>query len=337
MQLDSARELKQILTDTVLGPITGGTAAAVKTFALSAGPVARIADPLASLALGIAPKKGGGFQLAVRCQRPELLGGKEVAQIRKKAKNEVDVRFVGRVRKLATPWYQRKTRPLQIGISVGHFNITAGTLGGFVRLRNNPDGPAFILSNNHVLADENRGKVGDAILQPGALDGGVNPDDKVAELTKMIRLKKGETNTVDCAIARIDDGITFDPKPIKGLGAFAGRGPDFLDEGTVVAKLGRTTGLTRGRVTAFELDNVVVAFDLGNLRFDNQVEIEGADTAAFSAGGDSGSLIVVEGSRLAVALLFAGGDVGGTNGLGLTFANPIGAVLDALKIDLITG
>jgi hypothetical protein len=92
--------------------------------------------------------------------------------------------------------------------------------------------------------------------------------------------------------------------------------------------------LTRGRVTAFELDNVVVGYDLGNLRFDNQIEIEGAGDEAFSAGGDSGSLIVVADSREAIALLFAGGDVGGSNGKGLTYANPLRTVLDKLKIDL---
>jgi hypothetical protein len=54
-----------------------------------------------------------------------------------------------------------------------------------------------------------------------------------------------------------------------------------LDEGTIVAKLGRTTGLTYGRVTTFELDNVMVAFDMGPLRFDNQIEIEGTEADAF--------------------------------------------------------
>ena len=52
-------------------------------------------------------------------------------------------------------------------------------------------------------------------------------------------------------------------------------------------------------------------------------------------GGDSGSLIVDREMR-AVALLFAGGETGGTNGLGLTFANPIGAVLSALKAALLS-
>src|SRR5215213_6071924 len=104
-------------------------------------------------------------------------------------------------------------------------------------------------------------------------------------------------------------------------------------EGAGVAKIGRTTGLTRGRVTAFELDNVVVRFDIGNVRFDDQIEIEGAEEDAFSDGGDSGSLIVAADKR-GIALLFAGSDQGGTNDKGLTYANPLRAVLDALKVDL---
>ena len=48
----------------------------------------------------------------------------------------------------------------------------------------------------------------------------------------------------------------------------------------------------------------------------------------------NGSIIVEASTCLAIGLLFAGGDVGGSNGKGLTFANPIHAVLDKLKIDL---
>jgi hypothetical protein len=64
-----------------------------------------------------------------------------------------------------------------------------------------------------------------------------------------------------------------------------------------------------------------------------QIEIETTDSGPFSQGGDIGSLIV-DADRRAVALLFAGSDLGGSNGLGLTFANPIREVLDALKADL---
>ena len=98
--------------------------------------------------------------------------------------------------------------------------------------------------------------------------------------------------------------------------------------------MGRTTGETEGRVTAFELDNVVVTYDIGNVRFDDQIEIEGAGSNAFSDGGDSGSLIFDK-QLGAVALLFAGGDEGGSNDMCLTYGNSIRAVLDALKVDLV--
>ena len=86
-------------------------------------------------------------------------------------------------------------------------------------------------------------------------------------------------------------------------------------------------------MTAFELDNLVVEFDIGDLRIENQIEIEGTN-GPFSQGGDSGSLIVDD-SRRAVALLFAGSDQGGSGGQGLTYANPLAAVLDALEMKLL--
>lgn len=101
-----------------------------------------------------------------------------------------------------------------------------------------------------------------------------------------------------------------------------------------MSKIGRTTGLTHGRVTAFELDDVRVDFDAGICRFDGQIEIEGAGNHPFSDGGDSGSLIV-DGDHRAVALLFAGSDQGGANGQGLTFANPLHPVLAAFGADLV--
>jgi hypothetical protein len=107
-----------------------------------------------------------------------------------------------------------------------------------------------------------------------------------------------------------------------------------LDVGDTVAKFGRTTGITHGTVTAIELDNVTVSYDNGTATFNGQIEIEGTGTLPFSSGGDSGSLIVDQ-NNLAAALLFAGGDTGGSNGQGLTFANPIQAVLGALAVTLI--
>ena len=99
--------------------------------------------------------------------------------------------------------------------------------------------------------------------------------------------------------------------------------------------MGRTTGTTKGRLVTFELDNLYVGYDAGTLRFDDQIEIEGEGSEPFSLGGDSGSLIV-DADRRAVALLFAGSDQGGTNGMGLAYANPLHAVLPAMKVELLS-
>jgi hypothetical protein len=330
MELSSVRELKTLLGETVLAPLSaaGGV---IRRYGLPAGPLEQAAGPVLTLALGVTWAGPHDFRLAVRYQRRELADSRELDLIRRQAKDEIDVRYIGRVSKSAVPpWTQRRHRPLKLGTSVGHYKITAGTLGAVVRRKK--DGAMLLLSNNHVLANENKGKPGDAILQPGAFDGDKVPDDVAATLAGMVKLKKTGANLVDCAVALPADGIEVDARTIHGLGKLAGLGPDFLDVGAAVAKLGRTTGLTRGRVTAFELDNVVVAFDMGNLRFDNQIEIEGVGEGTFSAGGDSGSLIVDE-DRRAVALLFAGGEHGGANGKGLTYANPIRSALDALGVE----
>jgi hypothetical protein len=120
---------------------------------------------------------------------------------------------------------------------------------------------------------------------------------------------------------------------LKGIGTLAGVRSSELQVGDVVHKVGRTTGVRHGKVTAFELDGVEVEYDIGVISFDNQIEVEGSGNRSFSDSGDSGSLIVDD-AMLAGALLFAGGDHGGSNGKGLTYANPIGTVLTALKVKL---
>ena len=54
-------------------------------------------------------------------------------------------------------------RPVPIGVSTGHPNVTAGTIGARVT-----DGTrVFALSNNHIFAANNGGRVGDNLLPPG--------------------------------------------------------------------------------------------------------------------------------------------------------------------------
>ncbi len=332
MQLDSVRELKSALTQAVLTPLARSVTTG-RVVSLAAQPTAAATGMHRTIALGIVKTANKDFQLAVRVQRRAMESRPQLDAIHKQAKGEVDVRYIGRVVKQALPWYRRRNRPLRIGGSIGHFRVTAGTLGCFVRSRR--DSAIVILSNNHVLADENRGKIGDAIIQPGRYDRGRNPADAVGKLLNFVRLKRTGANRVDCAAAAVKEKVKYDYRELTGLGRLTGLG-DILDEGATVAKAGRTTGTTRGKVTAFELDNLVVGYDIGNIRFDNQIEIEGAGDSPFSDGGDSGALIVDEQFR-GVALLFAGGDQGGANGRGLTYASPLRTVLDELKVDLLHG
>lgn len=330
MNLSSVRELKQSLTERIL-PQLDTPIIPRSLVARAAAPLGRADEAPRSLALGVAPDGKKGFKLAVRVQKRSVQES-WVERITKQAKGEVDVRYIGRVSKRAVPWHQERRRPLVIGCSIGHYKITAGTLGCFVKPRGG-DG-IFVLSNNHVLANENLGKRGDAILQPGALDEGIDPDDVVATLGDYVRFKKRGKNFVDCALGELVESMEYEPTKLHRQGRLIGLGDAFLDEGTEVSKLGRTTGLTHGRVSAFELDNVVISFDIGDIRFDDQIEIQDAGGEPFCDGGDSGSLIYGRDKR-GVALLFAGSDQGGENGGALTYANPLRTVLDALKVDLV--
>jgi hypothetical protein len=103
----------------------------------------------------------------------------------------------------------------------------------------------------------------------------------------------------------------------------------------LVSKVGQTTGRTEGRMTAFTLTDVPVNYSFGSVQFRDQIEIESLTTTPFSRGGDSGSLIFTQ-DRQPLGLLFAGSIFGGKTDSGLTYANPIGAVFDALGITLVT-
>ncbi len=333
MRLDSVRELKQSLP-AQLNKAFAVRAAAGRTTSLAVASAASLQREAPSYFLGVSARGKKNYRLAVRLQDRALQKSDLVDQIAVRAKGEVDVRYVGRIRARATPWYRSKQRPLLIGSSTGFLAsgfIMAGTLGCFVR--SGSSSALYILSNNHVLADENRYPKGGSIIQSGGLDGGSPTADRVAKLTRFVRLDPAETNLVDCAIAKLNSAIQADLRKLRGIGTLAGQRSDDLEVGDVVHKVGRTTGVRHGRVTAFELDGVAVEYDIGIVSFDDQIEIEGSGTRSFSDAGDSGSLIVDDQMR-AAALLFAGGDHGGSNGKGLTYANPIAAVLKALKVKL---
>jgi hypothetical protein len=326
MRMSSVRALKEEIASQIVEPLVERELSA-RSFGIEATSMRRARAASRGIALGIARAGTDDYQLAVRVQRRALSEGSGlIAQIMQRASGEVDVRYVGQIFKQA-PWHQSRQRPMLIGNSVAHFRVTAGTAGAFLRRR---DGSLVVLSNNHVLAHEDKAAVGDAILQPGRYDGGIDPADRVGTLSESIRLRRSD-NLVDAAVATVMQDISVDPFLLTGIGTLAGRSATPVQPGDRVSKVGRTTGVTHGIVTAVELDDVVVNYDRGPLSFNQQIEIEGTGSSAFSAGGDSGSLIV-NAARQGVGLLFAGGDQGGSNGKGLTYANDLDHVVGLLGL-----
>jgi len=276
---------------------------------------------------------------------PEELVPQEVGGIR------TDVVQVGELRALTER--TDRWRPAPAGVSLGHFQITAGTLGCVVRDRTTSK--RLILSNNHVMANSNDAALGDAILQPGPADGGNEVEDTIAILERFcpiefnvapptcslargaaslangvarllgskhrleaIKVDAEASNLVDAAAALplADDSILDE---ILEIGVVDGTTPATL--GMAVRKSGRTTGLTEGEITIL---NATVTVGYGSGRsalFEDQII-----TGAMSAGGDSGSLLVAGDSLAAVGLLFAGSDQ-------TTVHNPIQAVMDCLGVD----
>ncbi len=238
-----------------------------------------------------------------------------------------------------------RVRPAPGGVSIAHEKVTAGTLGV---VAHRTSGEPVILSNNHVLANGNDARVGDAILQPGPYDGG-GPKDAIAKLADFVpigfreqeldtlgrwlertlgrllepvglglrRLPSGKTNLVDAAIAAPLSADLVAPDVLE-IGPVSGTVPATL--GLAVRKSGRTTGLTRGKVTGLEA-TVEVDYGGKTAEFRGQIVSD-----ILSRGGDSGSLIV-DGANRAVGLLFAGGTT-------TPILNPIDAVIAALGLTI---
>jgi hypothetical protein len=238
-----------------------------------------------------------------------------------------------------------RLRPAPGGCSIGHPQITAGTMGMIVK----KNGAPHILSNNHVLANSNEASMGDQTWQPGKYDGGTETDivghlaafvpiqfinESVCPIAKAIvtglnRLAEffgrntifpdpisSPVNKVDCAISRplLEEDISPE---ILEIGVPVGFGE--IKVGDKVKKSGRTTAVTEGDVIATD-GAVNVSYGEKVAVFEDQIV-----ASAMSEGGDSGSAVLNEKDE-GVGLLFAGST-------SLTIINKISNVIDALGLD----
>lgn len=274
-----------------------------------------------SIAIGIAPTSvTGDYRIAVRPRfARDLAGVREYLD--DVTLGELDIRVTGSIVPAGT------SVPLGASISRAAGGRT-GSLGFFAR--RNRDGVIGFVSNNHILAAEDGGKDGDEIVHPGRADRRRALPRAIGHLDGTYpRLKIPRDVPVDCAFAVLVEGIECDPhEPLRphtrmAIGDLA------------VTKVGRSTGRTHGRITAFALDRCRVDYRFGEVVFRSQIEIDSVSREPFSNPGDSGSLIVDE-DRAPVGLLYSCSAAGGKFNCGLTYANPVGAVLDALGISILT-
>lgn len=236
----------------------------------------------------------------------------------------------------------KQTPPIQLGTSGGwgydlaNGYCCGGTLGSLVQI----GGIQYILSNYHVFesdivagGNERVATDGDPIIQPGLIDVSCNATSaqNIATLDKRSSLSD---SNVDASIAQVVLGMVRSDGSILEIGT--------ISPSTVAAvlnqpvkKSGRTTGLTRSKISGLNA-TVSVAYDdecAGEVAFTKtftgQIIISNRGSK-FIAGGDSGSLMVedVTTNSRAVGLLFAGSST-------LAVANPIDEVLSFLGASMV--
>jgi len=235
---------------------------------------------------------------------------------------------------------QHRRRPLVCGLQIENYDddvrtqviagghIIVGTLGCFVRT---PDGSIAILSNNHVVAGENRGLKGtDRICQPfGQADAVSGLTDYVALRPSPLGARPAQGNVVfndvDAGIAALNSSIGHAQGYLPARTGLKGpTGTSAPANGIAVFKVGRTTGLTYGEIT--DVGTIVgpIGYAPGPVWFQNCFTVEGLGGTMFSDHGDSGSAIIEKATGAVLGLLFAG------NGQ-QTYACPISSILTALN------
>ncbi len=200
------------------------------------------------------------------------------------------------------------------GISISSDGSSgAGTLGCFCKQTS--DNATVMLSCHHVLLDGSA-EIGAGVGQPKY------DYSCCCTCNEIGKVLKGDRN-LDCAIASLKSDVPFFPK-IRRIKKADGTveeeglitGTDVAVMNQVVFKIGKRTGLTRGKISLVA-PRIEVSVDAAFSRFCNR--------------GDSGSVIVEKASGKVVALLYAMPDESGTTGLG----KPIAAVQAVMGVTVL--
>ncbi|MFZ1684038.1 MAG: hypothetical protein WAU88_07880 [Candidatus Zixiibacteriota bacterium] len=236
----------------------------------------------------------------------------------------------------------KQTPPIQMGTSGGWAKDLAngyccgGTLGALI----NVGGTLRVLSNYHVLEADivsgGNGTVattGDNVIQPGLID--VNCSAASAQVVaKLVKTSSLPGSNVDCSSANIVSGMVNPNGSILEIGTLTSA-TIAASVGQAVKKSGRTTGLTRSKVSGLNAtisvsyENECAGGTAFTKTFTGQILVTNT-RSKFLGSGDSGSLLVqdVTTNPRAIGLLFAGST-------SIAVANPINSVLSFLGATMV--
>lgn len=242
-----------------------------------------------------------------------------------------------------------RLRPVEIGISHGALDVTAGTTGVLVT----KDGVGPLIDTNYHVAVGERAIDREPIVQPGEHDGGEMGRDKYGELywyldmdvkpnrlsrffQKLLNLRrrnndrpryyvnKTKTMVHDVALVEPTDGDVT--KSIFGVDEY----PSTIERapiGTKCMKSGRTTGITEMKKVSDDWTGKIM-YPWGLVKFRDQNMYRGIDGPS-SKGGDSGSTILWDNWRRVDGRLFAG-----NSKENITIGNPYGHFANKYNVEL---
>src|SRR5580700_8575528 len=244
---------------------------------------------------------------------------------------------------------QSLTPPVQLGSSGSNANslcasnntCSGGTLGSLIT----GGGKFYVLSNNHVLGLSDGATVGQEVTQPGIIEtncstaGTINvgtvadiislesqpiPATPVDVTTALVTTGQVDVGDNILELGAVSNGVPQPAPPVAGSGMA-------VTVGQLLAKSGRTTGLTCAKVDMIAVSGVTVSYTKGctttnfTVTYNDEVEVGNMTNGQnFIGDGDSGSLAVDAATAQPVALLFAGNE---SSAIG----NPVADVLAALK------
>jgi hypothetical protein len=215
--------------------------------------------------------------------------------------------------------------------------VGAGTLGALVR---DADGTLCGLSNNHVTGGCNHIPVGMPVISPAPID--ASPEAiaplSIGRHTSFLPLLSGNPGQVvlqqfDASAFRI---VT--PNSVSSM-----QGENYYDTppnvgpiagGQLVKKVGRSTGLTHGRVVGEFTTPLPIPY--ASPRFSATVYFTGiygvvSEGQVFSGPGDSGSLVASEDGTRAVGLVF------GSMNNQVSLVIPLQPLFNEMRLTIVSG